>query len=107
VTRYSAGMAPQTRGVVPTEFLAKIEEARELADKAELLVKQITVDALVQGASFPELSKATGISTSTLQRWVRELGATPAGRRANADWAAALEVWSARLERMRAQLDES
>ncbi len=73
------GMSPQARGVVPPETLAAILAARDAVDVAELELKRVTVQALVDGASYPELSKATGFSTSTLQRWVRELGATPAG----------------------------
>lgn len=61
-------MSPQARGVVPPERVEAIMAAKQVAEDAELLLKQVTVDALVKGASFPELSKATGFSTSTLQR---------------------------------------
>lgn len=96
-------MTPQARGVVPPETVAAILEAKAFAEKAERLLKEITVDALVRGASFPELSKATGFSTSTLQRWVRELGATPAGRRRPGDWKHADDVWMRRIQAMKDQ----
>ena len=97
------GMTPQARGVVPPEALKLILEARELAEQAELLYKSITVDALVRGASYPELSKGTGLSTATLQRWVKELGVTPAGRRRDGDWDAQNAVWMQRIQAMRDQ----
>jgi transposase-like protein len=77
--------------------------AKQFAADAERLLKEVTVDALVRGASFPELSKATGISTSTLQRWVRELGATPAGRRREGDWKHGNDVWLQRIQAMKDQ----
>lgn len=72
-------MTPQARGVVPPETLAAIKAAQRAAADAELELHRVTVQALVDGASYPELSAATGFSTSTLQRWVREVGVTPAG----------------------------
>lgn len=96
-------MTPQARGVVPPETVEAIVAARKVADDAALLLKQVTVDALVRGASFPELAKATGFSTSTLQRWVRELGVTPAGRRRPGDWKHSNEVWLQRIAAMREQ----
>lgn len=96
-------MTPQARGVVPPETVAAILEAKALAEKTERLLKEITVDALVRGASYPELSKQTGFSTSTLQRWVRELGVTPAGRRRPGDWKNADDVWMRRIREMKDQ----
>ena len=96
-------MSPQARGVVPPERVEAIMAAKQVAEDAELLLKQVTVDALVKGASFPELSKATGFSTSTLQRWVRELGAVPAGRRREGDWKHSNDVWLQRIQAMRDQ----
>ncbi|MEV8023418.1 hypothetical protein [Microbacterium sp. NPDC080220] len=72
-------MTPQARGVVPPETIAAIKAAQRAAEEAELELHRVTVQALVDGASFPELTRATGFSSSTLQRWVKELGATPAG----------------------------
>ena len=72
-------MSPQARGVVPPETVAAILAAREAFEAAEAEYHRLAVQALVDGASFPMLTKATGISTSSLQRWVRELDATPAG----------------------------
>lgn len=94
-------MSPQARGVVPSERVEAIMAAKQVAEDAELLLKQVTVDALVKGASFPELSKATGFSTSTLQRWVRELGVVPAGRRREGDWKPSNEVFLQRIQAMR------
>lgn len=76
---------------------------RRCSPTRQRLLKEVTVDALVRGASFPELSKATGFSTSTLQRWVRELGATPAGRRQPGNWKHSDDVWMQRIQAMKEQ----
>lgn len=94
-------MTPQARGVVPPETVARIAEARAVATDADWLVKQITVQALVDGGSYPELSKATGIATSTLQRWVREVGASPAGRVDPDDYEARTALFMQRIRAMR------
>lgn len=80
MTASLAGMAPQKRGTVPPGHLEKIEAARVAAVAAEKAYHRAAVAALVAGASYGELSNATGIGTASLQRWVAELGATPAGR---------------------------
>lgn len=52
--------------------LAKAAERRaaaEAAYRAEVLA------VMAEGASFAEVSKATGLSTNTLQRWKRESSA--------------------------------
>lgn len=72
------GMAPQARGVLPPETIAAIKAAQAEAASADRALREVVVQALVDGASYPEVQKATGIAMSTQQRWVRELGATPA-----------------------------
>lgn len=94
-------MAPQRRGIVPEGHLERIEAARQAAQDAERLLKEVTVAALVAGASYPELSKSTGFSTATLQRWVRELGATPAGRTCRALTRAQIDEFEQRLAEVR------
>ena len=54
-------------------------------------------------ASFNEPSTATGFFTSTLQRWVRDLGAVPAGRRRADDWKHSNHVWRDRIRAMKEQ----
>ena len=43
----------------------KVEDAKD-----EL--RRVTVEILAEGASFAEVSRVTGLSTNTLQRWKKE-----------------------------------
>lgn len=47
---------------------------RELADSAQRDYREWVVGLLADGCSFNEVSKATGLSKDTLQRWKREAG---------------------------------
>ena len=46
--------------------------AENKVDDAKTELRRVTVEILAEGASFAEVSKATGLSTNTLQRWKRE-----------------------------------
>lgn len=46
--------------------------AENKVDDAKTELRRVTVEILSEGASFAEVSKATGLSTNTLQRWKRE-----------------------------------
>lgn len=58
---------------VPTKndlmLMARVKERAEIAAKD---YRECVVSVLNGGASFAEVSKATGLSTNTLQRWKRE-----------------------------------
>lgn len=47
--------------------------AENKVDNAKDELRRVTVEILAEGASFAEVSKATGLSTHTLQRWKREV----------------------------------
>lgn len=49
--------------------LARAAEKRDAADSA---YRTEVLAVMAEGASFGEVSKATGLSTNTLQRWKRE-----------------------------------
>lgn len=56
--------------------LARIESARAAREDAEAEYREEVLAAMLHdGASFSEVSKATGLSTNTLQRWKREASA--------------------------------
>jgi hypothetical protein len=63
---------------MPTEdevrLMARLRERAELAAKNH---RDYVVGVLLNGASFAEVSKATGLSTNTLQRWKREAWQRP------------------------------
>lgn len=46
--------------------------AENKVDDAKTELRRVTVEILAEGASFAEVSKVTGLSTNTLQRWKRE-----------------------------------
>ena len=50
----------------------RIEKAGKTLESSQSAYRAAVVDALVEGASFAEVAKATGLSTNTLQRWKRE-----------------------------------
>lgn len=94
-------MTPQARGVVPPSTVEAIEAARVAVADAEAELKRVAVQALVDGASYPELQKATGIAVSTLQRWVREVDAVPAGTTAKRSPSARDRLHAQRIRAMR------
>ncbi len=54
-------MTPQARGVVPPETVAAILEAKAFAEKAERLLKEITVDGARQGRIVPGVVQGDGV----------------------------------------------
>jgi uncharacterized protein YerC len=62
------------RGVLSDEQVQELEYRRQLRDHWADAYRDLVVDLLSEGCSFSEVSKATGLSTNTLQRWKREAG---------------------------------
>lgn len=62
------------RGVLTEKQERKLRVLRERVDYAEETYRREVLFTLASGASFSEVSKATGLSTNTLQRWKREAG---------------------------------
>lgn len=52
--------------------MSLIKFAKDESDQAYENYRARVVQALGEGASFAEVSKFTGLSTNTLQRWKRE-----------------------------------
>jgi transposase-like protein len=67
-------MAPRPRGELSDAQRRKISKAAKAVDDAEAAYRAVVLAAMEAGASFAEVSKATGLSTNTLQRWKREAG---------------------------------
>ncbi len=65
---------PRLRGETTPAQRRAIASAADRADKANAAYRQVVLGALAEGASFAEVSKASGLSTNTLQRWKREAG---------------------------------
>lgn len=68
------------RGEVTMPQMRRLLAATRKAREADMAMRAVVVAVLAEGASFAEVSKATGLSTNTLQRWKREAserGATP------------------------------
>lgn len=61
------------RGVLDEMTLEDLAQAKDWLDRATANWRDAVVSALHQG-SFNEVSKATGLSKDTLQRWKREAG---------------------------------
>lgn len=62
------------RGVLTEQQRMRLESLRIAVDETQADYRAAVVLTLAQGASFSEVSKATGLSTNTLQRWKREAG---------------------------------
>lgn len=60
------------RGVPTKNELMLMARVKERAEVAAKDYRDCVVTVLLNGASFAEVSKATGLSTNTLQRWKRE-----------------------------------
>lgn len=60
------------RGALTDEQLRRLSKAAKRQVDADALWRAEVVTVLAEGASFNEVSKATGLSTATLQRWKRE-----------------------------------
>ncbi|MCM0622898.1 hypothetical protein [Nocardioides bruguierae] len=70
------------RGVVTDEDAERVLAAKQARDEAETALRAAVVVALMHGASHRELSKVSGLSTNTIQRWAREAGWPPPEARA-------------------------
>lgn len=62
------------RGEMTRDQLRRWVRAENKVDAAKEDLRRVTVAILTEGASFAEVSKETGLSTNTLQRWKREAG---------------------------------
>lgn len=62
------------RGEMTDQQRRRWIRAENKVDDARDELRRVTVEILAEGASFAEVSKATGLSTNTLQRWKREAG---------------------------------
>lgn len=60
------------RGTLTQEQFDRTNWLRQMADAAQDEYRDWVVGLLASGCSFSEVSKATGLSTNTLQRWKRE-----------------------------------
>lgn len=65
------GMA-RPRGALTQTQLRMLANADRRRRDAEASYRAIVLTVMAEGASFAEVSKATGLSTNTLQRWKRE-----------------------------------
>lgn len=65
---------PRPRGNLDDEQKRLLDEFREKAEDWQEAYRDLVVTVLGEGASFSEVSKFTGLSTNTLQRWKREAG---------------------------------
>lgn len=61
------------RGKLSAKTLRTLATERDRLDFAESAYRRVVLAALEEG-SFSEVSRATGLSTNTLQRWKREAG---------------------------------
>lgn len=62
------------RGELTEQQRVRLEALRAEMEETRSAYQAAVVRTLAQGASFSEVSKATGLSTNTLQRWKREAG---------------------------------
>lgn len=60
------------RGELTAQQQRRLTRADERRDAAEAAYRAEVLAVMAEGASFAEVSKATGLSTNTLQRWKRE-----------------------------------
>ena len=63
---------PRPRGELDAARRKRLVRAAEKASAAKDDLRAEAVQALADGGSFAWVSKATGLSTNTLQRWKRE-----------------------------------
>lgn len=74
-TDATIGRVSRPRGVLSDEQMDCLNYLRQMADAAEDEYRDTVLDYLKhKGVSFSEMSKFTGLSTNTLQRWKREAG---------------------------------
>lgn len=65
----------RSRGEMTEQQRRRWVRAENKLDDAKDQLRRVTVEILSEGVSFAEVSKVTGLSTNTLQRWKREAGA--------------------------------
>lgn len=63
------------RGELTKEQAFLLNKYRAELEAWQSAYRGLAVQVLGEGASFSEVSKATGLSTNTLQRWKREANA--------------------------------
>lgn len=63
---------PRPRGALTEEQVQEVAFAHKVAEQEQASYRRVVVRLLAEGCSFVEVSKATGLSTNTLQRWKRE-----------------------------------
>ena len=62
------------RGRLTESQMRRLARAAEKREAAEVAYRDAVLSVMSEGGSFAEVSKATGLSTNTLQRWKREAG---------------------------------
>lgn len=65
-------VSPRPRGSLSDEQVSRLDSAIGDLEKSKQRARVTVAAVLSEGASFMEVSKATGLSTNTLQRWKRE-----------------------------------
>ena len=70
-TDATIGRVSRPRGVLTPQQEANLGIAQMKADRYREEFRRVVVKTLTDGASFNEVSKATGLSKDTLQRWKR------------------------------------
>lgn len=60
------------RGELTAAQSRRLARAAEKRDAAEAAYRAEVLAVMAEGGSFAEVSKATGLSTNTLQRWKRD-----------------------------------
>ncbi len=63
---------PRPRGSLSDEQARRLDMAIGDLEKSKQRARETVAAVLSEGASFMEVSKATGLSTNTLQRWKKE-----------------------------------
>lgn len=62
----------RSRGELTAAQVRRLDRLRARRETAESDYRAGVLAVMTEGASFAEVSKATGLSTNTLQRWKRE-----------------------------------
>lgn len=60
------------RGELSSAQQRRLDRAAAKREAAETAYRSEVLAVMAEGGSFSEVSKATGLSTNTLQRWKRE-----------------------------------
>lgn len=63
---------PRQRGFLTATQERRLQRAAMKREAAESAYRAEVLAVMAEGGSFSEVSKATGLSTNTLQRWKRE-----------------------------------